>query len=126
MFGVFRAEDSDGDVGLFQDCAEAVGLGGGVRVVGYVEDEERGDALVLCDVGDGGEVAVLGGVVAELFAVAELCRGHAVDTPARLGGLDDGGDVVGVAVDGDAADQDVGGAGAVLWARWGGGAESGD
>src|SRR5687768_5575354 len=45
-------------------------------------------------------------VVAELLAVAEFWHRLAVHTSSRLGGLDDGGHIVGVAVDRRAALQD--------------------
>jgi len=61
----------DGDTGIFESGFEPLGLGGGVWMFGDVEDEKGRDAFVFGDVGDGGVVAVLGGIVTELHAVAE-------------------------------------------------------
>src|SRR5262249_39996352 len=52
---------------------------------------------------DGGEVAMLGGIVAELLAVAKLRLRQTMHPPAGLARLDDGRYVKSVPVDGDAA-----------------------
>src|SRR5258706_13939878 len=65
----------------------------------HMQDQKRRNALVLGNVVDGRKVTVLGGIVAELFTMAELLRRHALNAPARLRNLDDGRYVVGVAID---------------------------
>ena len=76
-------EDRRGNPGFLEHVGEALGLRAGVGVAGDVQDQERRDALALGDVRDGGEVAVLRRVVAELLAVAELRLRQAVH-PARV------------------------------------------
>ena len=105
MVGVFCGEEGHGDLTVFEDGSEAGGLGGVIGVVADVEDEEGWDAFVGFDVRDGGEALVVFGCEAELFAVPELCLGLVMDAPAGFGGFDDGGDIVGVAVDGEAAEE---------------------
>src|SRR3954468_16082320 len=73
---------------------------------GDVEDEEGRNTFVFSDVGDGGVVAVFGRIVTEFGAVAERRQRKAMDAAAGFGGFDDGGDVVGVAVDWNAAFDD--------------------
>ncbi len=80
-------------------------MGGVIGVVADVEDEEGWDVFVGFDVRDGGEALVVFGRKTELFTVPELCLGLVMDAPAGFGGLDDGGDVVGVAVDWEAAEE---------------------
>ena len=73
-------------------------LRGGVGVPRDVQDEERRNALVLRDVGDGGKVAMLCRIVAELLAMTVGRHRKMVHPGTRLGHLDDRGDVEGVGV----------------------------
>lgn len=108
MIGGFGGEAGGGDAGLVKGRPEAVSLGGGIGMVGDVEEEKRRDAAVGGDVVDGGELALVG-EVAELFGVAHTRRGL-LEAEAASGGRGDlEGDVVGVAVDRDAAADDVAG-----------------
>ena len=75
-------------------------------MVGDVEDEKRRDAFALRHVRDGGVVAMLLRVVPELLAVPELCLRLAMHPATRLSSLDDGRNIVGVAVHGNAALDD--------------------
>lgn len=106
MVGGFGGEAGGGDAGLVECGPEAIGLGGGIGMVGDVEQEEGGDATVGGDVVDGGEFALIG-EVAELIGVAHAGR-RLFQAEAAGGGRGDlEGDVVGVAIDGDAAANDV-------------------
>ena len=76
-------------------------------MIGDKEDQERRDALVLRHMGDGGKVAVLFRIVAELFSMTKFWLRLAMHAAAGLGGLDDRGHIVGVAIDGDTTLEDV-------------------
>lgn len=105
VVGVFGGEEGHGDLTVFEDGCEAGGLGGVIGVVADVEDEEGWDVFVGFDVSDGREAVVVFWGAAKLFAVPERCLRLVMDAAAGFGGLDDGGDVVGVAVNGEAAEE---------------------
>ena len=108
VVGVFGGEAGGGDAGRVEGGPEAVGLGAGIGVVGDVENQKRRDAAVGSNVIDGRKLP-LAGEVAELFGVAHAGRRLFEAEAASGGGGDLEGDVVGVAVDGDAAADDVAG-----------------
>ena len=105
MIGVFGGEKGHGHLAAFEDGCQAVRLSGVVGVVRDVEDEEWGNAFVRLNVVDCGKAEVVFGGEAKLFAVPERCLGLVMDAPSGFGGFDDGGDVVGVAIDGQATDE---------------------
>src|SRR5687768_11831413 len=74
---------------------------------GDVQNEKRRNPLPFGDVGNGGIVAVFGGVISEFFAVAKFGGRFAMGSPAGFRGFDDGGHIVGVAIDGNAAFDEV-------------------
>lgn len=71
-----------------------------------MKDEERWDAFVFFDVIDRGIVAVFCWIVAEFFAVPPFGLRLGMHTSARLGSLDDGGNIVGIAIDRNTAFDD--------------------
>src|SRR6185436_15204290 len=91
------------DFVLLEDRGKALRLGGRVGMLGHVNDQKRRNSLPLGDVRDGGEILMLGRVVAEFLAVPKLRLRLIVNTAARFGGLDDRRDVECVPIDGDAA-----------------------
>lgn len=73
-------------------------------MAGDVHDQERRNAFLFSDMSNSSrKVFVQCGIVAEFFAMPELRWRLSVKTPASLCEFDDGGDVIGVAINGDAA-----------------------
>jgi hypothetical protein len=70
--GLFGTEDRDGNACFFEYGAQTLRLRARVRMPSDVQDQERWNAFVLGHMRDGGEVAVLSGIVPELFSVPEL------------------------------------------------------
>ena len=70
---------------VFQHVPQTLCLRGCVRILGDMQDQERGNSFVLGNVGDGGEVLMLLGIVAEFFAVTKLglAAGHGLDAAFR-------------------------------------------
>lgn len=75
----------------------------GIRMAGNVEDQEGWDSLVLCDVGDGGEVDMFGRIVSKLLAMTVFGLRLLMDASARFGGFDNGGNVVCITIDWNAS-----------------------
>ena len=76
-------------------------------MVGDMDNQERGNTFVLGHMGDGGKILVLGRVVSEFQPVAIGGLGQAVHAPAGLGHLDNGRNIEGVAIDGNATLDDA-------------------
>ena len=86
--------------------SEALGLSRVIGVIVDVQDQEWGNPFVLGHMSHRREVFVLFGIVAELFAVSEFGLWLAVDGTTSLGRGDDRGDIVSIAIHGDAALDD--------------------
>src|SRR5438552_9687375 len=84
------SEDLGGNPCVLQHGSETLRLRGGVWMIGDMQDQERRYALALRHVCDGGEVAMLLRIVAELQAVPKLGHWHAMHAQPRLACLDDG------------------------------------
>ena len=69
----------------------------------HMQDQKRRDVLARGDVGDGGKVFVLLGVIAKLLAVPPLGLRLSVHAASRLCRLDDGRHIIGVTIHGDAS-----------------------
>ena len=72
MIGLFGTKDFGRDAGILEHGAEPLGLRRGIGMVGDMEDQERRNALVLRNVRDGREIAMLCRIAAEFFVMAEL------------------------------------------------------
>src|SRR5262249_13879784 len=98
--GLSGAIDLHGKASTLEHVCEALCLRAGVGMLGDMHDQERRSALIAGHMRHGGEVAVLGRVVAELLAVAKSRLRQPMNAAACFPSLDDRWHIVGVSIDG--------------------------